>query len=78
MNQPNGNSPNGHGTAAGNGNGNGHHPRSLPVDWEHLARATARYWYCQTVWTWENTTMPPASMNTPAIAIALGPNLSTK
>jgi DNA-binding transcriptional ArsR family regulator len=39
MNQPNGNSPNGHGAAASNGNGNGH--RSLPVDWEHLARATA-------------------------------------
>src|SRR5881394_3204790 len=39
MNQPNGNSPNGHTAAAGNGNGNGH--RSLPVDWEHLARATA-------------------------------------
>jgi predicted ArsR family transcriptional regulator len=37
MNQPNGNSSNGH--RALNGNGNGHH--SLPVDWEHLARATA-------------------------------------
>lgn len=39
MNQPNGNSSNGNGAAASNGNGNGH--RSLPVDWEHLARATA-------------------------------------
>jgi predicted ArsR family transcriptional regulator len=37
MNQPSGNSSNGHGAAAGNGNGRG----SLPVDWEHLARATA-------------------------------------
>jgi DNA-binding transcriptional ArsR family regulator len=39
MNQPNGHSPTGHGTLNGNGNGNGRH--SLPVDWEHLARATA-------------------------------------
>jgi predicted ArsR family transcriptional regulator len=39
MNQPNGNSPNGHSAAQSNGNRNGH--RSLPVDWEHLARATA-------------------------------------
>jgi predicted ArsR family transcriptional regulator len=39
MNQPNGNSPNGHSTLNGNGSGNGRH--SLPVDWEHLARATA-------------------------------------
>ncbi|HEV7482292.1 MAG TPA: helix-turn-helix domain-containing protein [Solirubrobacterales bacterium] len=39
MNQPNGNSSNGHGAAASHGNGNGY--RSLPVDWEHLARATA-------------------------------------
>jgi predicted ArsR family transcriptional regulator len=35
MNQPNGNSSNGHGALNGNGR------RSLPVDWEHLARATA-------------------------------------
>jgi DNA-binding transcriptional ArsR family regulator len=39
MNQPNESSSNGHGAAARNGNGNGH--GSLPVDWEHLARATA-------------------------------------
>lgn len=39
MNQPNGNSSNGHSALNGNGNGNGR--RSLPVDWEHLARATA-------------------------------------
>jgi hypothetical protein len=43
MNQPNGHSPGSdqaistNGAAAGNGNGRG----SLPVDWEHLARATA-------------------------------------
>lgn len=40
MNQPNGHSANGHGNAFANGNGhNGH--SSLPLDWEHLARATA-------------------------------------
>jgi predicted ArsR family transcriptional regulator len=40
MNPPNGNSLNGHGAVQSNGNGsNGH--RSLPVNWEHLARATA-------------------------------------
>jgi predicted ArsR family transcriptional regulator len=43
MSQPNGNSPNGHGAAAGNGNGNGNGRNSLPVDWEHLARATAHH-----------------------------------
>src|SRR3954451_18212691 len=37
MTQPNGNSSNGHSPL--NGSGNGHN--SLPVDWEHLARATA-------------------------------------
>lgn len=37
----NGHSPNGqNGLHNGNGNGNGKRP-SLPVDWEHLARATA-------------------------------------
>ncbi len=35
----NGHSANGHGDVAANGDGNGQ--RSLPVDWEHLARATA-------------------------------------
>jgi predicted ArsR family transcriptional regulator len=35
----NGHSADGHGDVAVNGNGNGQ--RSLPVDWEHLARATA-------------------------------------
>jgi predicted ArsR family transcriptional regulator len=35
----NGHSANGHGDALAIGNGNGH--SSLPVDWEHLARATA-------------------------------------
>jgi predicted ArsR family transcriptional regulator len=40
MNPPNGNSPNGHAAAQSNGSSsNGH--RSLPVNWEHLARATA-------------------------------------
>jgi hypothetical protein len=38
-----GHSANGNGAspAVGNGNGNGHH--SVPVDWEHLARATAHH-----------------------------------
>jgi DNA-binding transcriptional ArsR family regulator len=41
MNIRNGHSPNGqNGLHNGNGNGNGKRP-SLPVDWEHLARATA-------------------------------------
>ena len=40
MDSPNGHSANGHdGVHRGNGNGNGR--SSLPVDWEHLARATA-------------------------------------
>jgi DNA-binding transcriptional ArsR family regulator len=41
LNQPNRNSLDGLGSASTNGNGNGHENRSLPVDWEHLARATA-------------------------------------
>lgn len=41
MNIRNGHSPNGqNGIHNGNGNGNGSH-FSLPVNWEHLARATA-------------------------------------
>jgi DNA-binding transcriptional ArsR family regulator len=34
---------NGNASSNGNGNGNGSHPtsRSIPVNWEHLARATA-------------------------------------
>jgi DNA-binding transcriptional ArsR family regulator len=41
MNIRNGHSPNGqNGLHSGNGNGNGKHS-SLPVNWEHLARATA-------------------------------------
>jgi predicted ArsR family transcriptional regulator len=39
MNQPNVNSLNGYGGGARNVNGY----RSLPVDWEHLARATAHH-----------------------------------
>jgi DNA-binding transcriptional ArsR family regulator len=40
MKSRNGHSPNGHDGIHANGNGNGKHS-ALPLDWEHLARATA-------------------------------------
>jgi predicted ArsR family transcriptional regulator len=41
MKSRNGHSANGHDGIHANGNGNGKRASALPLDWEHLARATA-------------------------------------